>query len=390
MSFLNVNQVNTAGNLPSFTTGANTINFNGSVIGGSSASTMKNRVINGDMRIDQRNNGANTVNGGGTTYFLDRWMTYDASGGSHLAVQQNMNSVTPPPGFTNYLGIKVVSAVSASGTNNFTLTQYIEGYNTSNLAWGSSNAKTVTLSFWVQSSLTGNFAVMMSSENYDAQYVASYTISQANTWTFVSITIPGPTIGAWSTGNSRGIDLRFDLGMGSNFLGTTNNWTSSTIYTFSGATPLVGTLGATLYITGVQLEVGSSATSFDFRHYQQEFALCQRYLTKFTGNDANQGYAGYGSGYTGSTSRSIIFVNLPVAMRTTPTLTKSGANRIIYVSGGAIATTTAGNFGNIQMAVQNGYFTVDVASGTPLTAATIAGFTADNDSNAFLSFSAEL
>ena len=294
MSFLNVNQVNTAGNLPSFTTGANTINFNGSVIGGSSASTMKNRVINGDMRIDQRNNGANTVNGGGTTYFLDRWMTYDASGGSHLAVQQNMNSVTPPPGFTNYLGIKVVSAVSASGTNNFTLTQYIEGYNTSNLAWGSSNAKTVTLSFWVQSSLTGNFAVMMSSENYDAQYVASYTISQANTWTFVSITIPGPTIGAWSTGNSRGIDLRFDLGMGSNFLGTTNNWTSSTIYTFSGATPLVGTLGATLYITGVQFEVGSTATTFDFRHYQQELAMCQRYLPAFnaTGNQQN-GFMGY-------------------------------------------------------------------------------------------------
>ena len=229
--------------------------------------SLRNRIINGAGLIDQRNAGSAVTNGNGTTYFVDRWMVYDGNGGSHFSIGQNLNSVTPPTGFKSYIGIKTTSAVSASATNNFTLTQYIEGYNVNDLTWGTANAKTVSISFWVQSSLTGTFAVMMSSETYDAQYVATYSIPVANTWTYITVTVPGPTIGTWSVTNGRGIDLRFDLGMGSNYAGTAGAWTASNIYTVTGATSVVGTSGATFYITGVQLEVGAQATSFDYRPY---------------------------------------------------------------------------------------------------------------------------
>lgn len=243
---------------------------------------MRNRLINGDMRIDQRNAGASFVATiGGSNYLVDRFLIYDGSGGSHFTVQQNKGGVTPPAGFANYLGIATTSAVSAAAGNNFTLNQYIEGYNVADLNWGSSNAQPVTLSFWVQSSLTGTFAGLLQEDGGTAFYVYTYTISQANTWTFISVTIPGATIGTWNKTNSRGINVRWDLGMGSNFnTASPNAWSSSSGYTVSGAQKVVGTLNATFYITGVQLEKGSYATPFDFRSYGTELALCQRYFCK--------------------------------------------------------------------------------------------------------------
>lgn len=248
----------------------------------------KNRIINGDMRIDQRRVGTSAVAGAGSVYHVDRWLTYDGDGGSHYTIGQNLNSITPPTGFTNYLGIQTTTSYSNSTTTNSTLTQYIEGFNTADLMWGTAYAKTITVSFWVRSSLTGTFAFVLSDENYTANYVNTYTINQANTWEYKTITVDGPkTMGTFTTGNSRGLDLRFDLNMGTNFNATTAGvWQSTPAYSVSGAVKLGANSNATWYLTGVQLEVGKQSTAFDYRPLPVELQLCLRYYEKTFSYDA--------------------------------------------------------------------------------------------------------
>jgi hypothetical protein len=249
----------------------------GSNIGAGNASIMKNRIINGAMVIDQRNAGASTTPASNGLYTLDRW-GISVSLGSKFSIQQNAGSVTPPVGFNNYLGLTSTSAYSVGVGENFAVTQAVEGYNFADLGWGTSNAKTVTLSFQVQSSLTGTFggAILNSAQN--RSYVFSYTISSANTWTYVTTTIAGDTTGTWvGATNGTGAYLFLTVGAGSNVSKTAGSWGAGYYVAPTGATSVVGTNGATFYITGVQLEVGSSATGFEYRQYQQELALCQRY-----------------------------------------------------------------------------------------------------------------
>ena len=239
----------------------------------------KNRIINGAMVIDQRNAGA-SVTPTNSQYTLDR---YDCvlTQASKFTVQQNAGSVTPPIGFTNYLGVTSLSAYSVVAGDTFNIRQQIEGYNIADLAWGTSNAKTVTLSFQVYSSLTGTFGGALANSAGNRSYPFTYTISSANTWTSISVTIAGDTTGTWLTTNGTGLQVRFGLGAGSTFSGTAGSWAGSNYFTAIGATSVVGTNGATFYITGVQLEKGSTATSFDYRPYGTELQLCQRYFQKW-------------------------------------------------------------------------------------------------------------
>ena len=245
-------------------------------LGAGNATRFKNRIINGNMVIDQRNAGA-SVTANNAIYGVDRFV-YSMSQSSKGTSQQNAGSVTPPTGFSNYLGFTSSSAYSITATDVFQITQRIEGFNTADLAWGTANAKTVTLSFQVYSSLTGTFggAIANSAQNYS--YPFSYSIPTANTWTSISVTIAGPTSGTW-IGATSGIGLRvyFSLGTGTTYSGTDGSWAASDYESATGAVSVVGTSGATFYITGVQLEVGSSATGFDFRDITTETALCQRY-----------------------------------------------------------------------------------------------------------------
>jgi hypothetical protein len=240
---------------------------------------MVNRIINGDFRIDQRNAGAaiNPINN--NTFTVDRW-AYAASQSSKFSAQQNQGSVTTPVGFTNYLGFTSSSAYSVTTTDYFFLVHRIEGYNIADLGWGTANAKTVTLSFQVYSSLTGTFGALLSNNGDARTYPFTYTIPVANTWTTISVTITGDTSGTWLTNNGAGINVMFSLGAGSTRQGTAGAWVGSAYYGVSGQTNVVGTNGATFYITGVQLEKGSTATSFDYRPYGTELALCQRYYEK--------------------------------------------------------------------------------------------------------------
>ena len=248
-----------------------------SLNGGPLAGT-RNRIINGDMRIDQRNAGAAVTPTVSGTYTLDRWLV-GLSQASKFSVQFNAGSVTPPTGFTGYLGVTSTSAYSLATGDYFWLDQRIEGLNMSDLSWGTVNAKTVTLSFWVRSSLTGTFGGAV--QNGGARsYPYSYTISAANTWEQKTIQIPGDTTGTWATGTTAGMLVMFGLGVGATASGTAGSWAGANYISATGATSVVGTSGATFYITGVQLEPGSTATPFERRSYGQELALCQRYYEK--------------------------------------------------------------------------------------------------------------
>jgi hypothetical protein len=239
---------------------------------------MKNRIINGAMVIDQRNAGASvaTTTTASYVYTVDRFW-YAVSQSSKFTVQQNAGSVTTPVGFSNYLGCTSTAATSLGAGDYFAIGQFIEGYNIADLGWGTANAKTITLSFWVYSSLTGTFSGALRNAAVNRSYPFTYTISAANTWTQISVTIPGDTSGTWDKTNGLGISVNFSLGMGSSDCGPANAWASANYLSATGATSVVGTNGATFYITGVQLEVGSSATGFEYVNYQTSLDNCQRY-----------------------------------------------------------------------------------------------------------------
>jgi hypothetical protein len=237
--------------------------------------SFRNRIINGAMVIDQRNAGA-SVSATTSAYSVDRWLPY-AGQTSKMTAQQNAGSVTPPAGFVNYLGITSSSAYSVLSSDIFGVFQYIEGYNVADLGWGSANAQPITLSFWVRSSLTGTFGGALRNSAADRSYPFTYTISSANTWEYETITIPGDTSGTWLTTNGVGIRLQFGLGVGSTFSGTAGAWAAGNFISATGAVSVVGTSGATFYVTGVQLEKGSTASPFEYRLYGTELALCQRY-----------------------------------------------------------------------------------------------------------------
>ena len=286
----------------------------------------KNRIINGDMKIDQRNAGASVSNNvTGTQYSLDRWLIY-GNNSSKFTVQRNAGSVTPPAGFSNYLGVTSTAETTVGSGDIYEFIQHIEGFNTADLAWGTANAQTVTLSFWVRSSLTGTFGGALQNSGSTRSYPFSFTISSANTWEYKTITIAGDTTGTWLTNNGTGISLVFSLGMGSTYSSTAGSWQAGLFLSPTGATSVVGTNGATFYITGVQLEKGDTATSFDYRPYGTELALCQRYFEYVTGALRCAAY----DGFIGA------IAPFKVTKRASPTCT--------YVSGGVASAVAFNSF----------------------------------------------
>lgn len=298
------------------------------------SSFLRNRIINGDMRIDQRNAGAASASSYGG-YWLDRWLIGQSTSGK-LIVQQNAGSVTSPVGFTNYFGATSQSAYTVGASDFYQITQAIEGLNISDLAWGTANAKSVTLSFWVRSSLTGTFGGVLGPGGYNYNYPFSYSISAANTWEYKTVTISGPTSGTWLTTNGVGVYLSFGLGAGSTVSGTAGAWAASGYRSATGAVSVVGTNGATFYITGVQLEVGSVATPFERRQYGQELALCQRYYYRITTASITQPLNAVGGMFSSTSGRLQTF--FPVRMRTAPSALEQTGTASDYV----VLANTAG------------------------------------------------
>jgi len=276
-----------------------------------------NRIINGAMVVDQRNAGA-SVTPTATQYALDRWQITVAQA-SKLSIQQ---SSTAPAGFINSTLITSLSAYSVGASDFFDYRQSIEGLNVADFGWGTANAQTVTLSFWVRSSLTGTFGGAVKNNAGNRSYPFTYTISVANTFEQKTVTIAGDTSGTWLTTNGAGLILQIGLGVGSTFSGTAGAWAAANYLSATGATSVVGTNGATFYITGVQLEKGSTATSFDYRPYGTELALCQRY---------------YGKGRSAGIPRSndsvfISYTTFKSEMRAAPTVTTSDSSSVQYTA----------------------------------------------------------
>jgi len=347
------------------------------------SSVMRNRIINGAMVIDQRNAGASvTPSTSIPTYIVDRFIAYQDAA-SKFSVQQDAGAVTPPAGFNDYLGATSLSAYTVTSGQLFILQQQIEGYNVADLNWGTANAKTVTLSFWVRSSLTGTFGGSLRNSAGNRSYPYSYTITSANTWEQKSITITGDTTGTWLVTNGIGISCSWGLGVGSTFSGTAGAWAAGNFFAPTGATSVVGTNGATFYITGVQLEVGTQATSFEYRQYQQELALAQRYFHKVTANTGNN-YMGIGTGVNTGTSTADIICPLPVTMRATPSASFTGD---IYCYDGF----TAPLLSSIS-AVYGGFYSIYIGvahAGGSSAGRGIAFYTRNTAASSF-SFSAEL
>jgi len=344
----------------------------------------KNRIINGAMVIDQRNAGASvTVNSSNNNpNTLDRFAAYNVNGGSGTFTQQQ--STTVPAGFVNSLLTTVGTADTPTGNVGYSMYQRIEGLNISDLNWGTVDASTVTLSFYVRSSITGNFPVLLQNSAYAVYYASLYNIPTANTWTKISITITGPTTGTWLTTNGIGIDVNWGFGAGSGrTAGTTGAWTSNPtsgtiLFNITGATQLIGTSGATFFITGVQLEKGSTATSFDYRPYGTEFNLCQRYYSALPDTGAQNGL---GAGVCLNTSNFYFVAVYPVPMRTAPSFTSTGTFQVIVTTGYTPSSVTLSAAGTTSAAL------VAAISG-PVAAS--GGFIRGGGSACSLNFSAEL
>jgi hypothetical protein len=330
------------------------------------------------MVIDQRNAGASVTPADGA-YTLDRWRA-GASAASKFSVQQ---SSVAPAGFNFSMLCTSLSAYSLGTNDNFEMFQLIEGFNTADLGWGTANAKTVTLSFWVRSSLTGTFGGSLQNSAFNRSYPFSYVINSANTWEQKSITVTGDTAGTWiGATNGTGLVLCIGLGAGSGRSGTAGAWAGSTFYNATGATSVVGTNGATFYITGVQLEVGTQATSFEYRQYTTELALCQRYFQNFGGDDL---YETIGIGNCESTTGCKIYSYFKVSMRTVPTSTSSGTLGVVNSSGGINSFST---IATDRSSTEIGRLDITGASG--LIAGGCTQLATNNDLDARVNFSAEL
>ena len=326
------------------------------------SSVMRNRIINGQMVIDQRNAGASvTINATANTYVMDRWRCRGETSDGVYTCQQVSDA---PAGFKNSAKITVTTAdASVDATKVYGFQQLIEGFNFADLDWGTANAKTVTLSFWVRSSVTGTFGGSLTNGSSNRSYPFTYTISVANTWEQKSVTIAGDTSGTWLSTNGLGVRLNYNIGAGSDLIGTAGAWNSDNDFSATGAVDLINTLNATWYITGVQFEVGTQATSFEYRQYQQEFALCQRYFQRVSAFSA--------SGFNTTTlSGSIAFPQ----MRASPTISASGALEISdwYVANYTQSSGNATISGAGSRVSSNG-IVADLANFTGITAGRLYG-----------------
>jgi hypothetical protein len=308
----------------------------------------KNRIINGAMVIDQRNAGASvTVNSVASNYTVDRWFGYGQVADGVFTVQR---STTAPTGFTNSALFTVTTADSSIGASQvYAFGQKIEGFNVADFGWGTASAQTVTLSFQVRSSVTGTYSVTLFNGAFNRGYTATFSVSAANTFETKTITILGDTSGTWLTDNGVGLTLWFSLGTGSTYTGTAGAWNAGTTYGATGQVNLIGTNGATFYITGVQLEKGSTATSFDYRPYSTELQLAQRYYEQWRSRVAGSQniFILYGTGGNNAVSTTLSWA---VTKRVDPTVVLSNNTNTNITSMSLVPSTNNMTF---QPAVTN-------------------------------------
>jgi hypothetical protein len=281
--------------------------------------SFRNRVINGDFYIDQRNSGAATTPSVDGKSPIDRWKI-NIVGTGRCQVGQNLGAVASPTGFTSYFGMKVTTSNTVAANEYFFVSQVIEGVNTIDWMFGTSNAKTITLSFWVYSSLTGTAGGFVrnsgtSASNYTRSYPFTFSIGSASTWQYTTVTIPGDTTGTWYNGQTDGIEFGINMWNGTTFQSTPGAWAAGNFTGPSGGTiNYAGTLNSFMYISGVQVEQGQVATPWERRLYDVQFAACQRYYEVSVAR-----VGGYNT--SGAYLRGSVYMNTKKRPATSPTFT---------------------------------------------------------------------
>ena len=339
----------------------------------------RNLIINGAMQVAQRGTSAVTATSSGV-FTTDRFKCFQSSGSTGSWTTEQ--STDAPAGFSSSTKATVASTQSFSTGIAWQLVHQIEGNNFISTAWGTSSAKDVTLSFWVKSSVTGAYSVSLHNDGYTKNYVTNYSISSANTWEYKTIVVPGETSGTWLTTNGIGCSLRFNLGCSDSLTGATGSWGSSLFLQGTGAVDWGSNSGATFYLTGVQLEVGSVATPFEHRSYGEELALCQRYYNKCVSGQ----YQSVGLGYYIATTQVRMNISLPVSMRTSPSVESSSGTSDFRIEAGSTDYFNGGwnivadGTQNVMIYATNG------VSGTLQNTGAVSTYT----TTAYIAFDAEL
>jgi hypothetical protein len=342
----------------------------------------RNMIINGGMVIDQRNGGASVTGSSSAARFAaDRFSLFANTTGT-ITIQQVSDA---PDGFANSNKVTCTSAATSdSSATRVQLYHAIEGHNIANLAFGSSSAKAITLSFWVKASNTGTYGGSFTNGVINRAYPYQYTISSANTWEYKTITITGDTSGTWATDNTGGMYLFWSLGVGSNYEGTANQWNGAFDIAPPSSFSLKDNLNATWQVTGVQLEVGDTATPFEHQSYGDTLAKCQRYYYMLA--NGNNKTIPTGSYY--SSTLVALVVSFPVTMRSSPTLdSPTGTNYYgIYANS---TLDTFNNFTAINRIGVNGASLDAYGSGASGTTGH-SGPMKTNNASAYVAFDAEL
>ena len=278
----------------------------------------RNLIINGKADVFQRSLSGSevTCNSGSNSYCMDRWYTRgESSLGVFKLIQQDISS--DGQGAPHALKVSVTTNVTPGSGDVYKIAQRIEGKNIGHLSYGTSNAKTITLSFLVKSSVTGTHSGSLMNSAQNRSYPFTYTISSADTWEQKSITIPGDTGGTWVINTGIGLELNFDMGSGSGKRGSAGSWIGSRAEGATGAVQVISSANATWFITKVQIEVGSKATDFEHRSYGDELAKCQRYYYVLAdGSAAADEYVGNGRAW--SSTQPELTVRWSVVMRSAP------------------------------------------------------------------------
>ena len=338
----------------------------------------RNLIINGAMQVAQRGTSVSAKSGGGY-HTVDRCNLFQNLGAMNLS-----QSTDSPDGFSYSLKHEVSTSATPSSTSIVTYAHAVEGYNVAHLNWGTSSAKAVTVSFWVKSSVTGTYGAWMRNANANRYQPKEFSVSSANTWEQKTLTFTGDTSGTWGTTNGIGINFGIVLAAGSSQQGTADTWQTGPAYTTSNQVNWQGTSGATFYLTGVQLEVGSKATPFEHESYGQTLAKCQRYYyTHVVGSSM----ADVGVGAYYNISLFAFTVRYPVTMRTPPDLeVTTGADYYrIFANGTADTLNAMASAGRATVNTMG----IDTSTGTSGTIGH-GGLISTNNTSAYMAFDAEL
>lgn len=253
----------------------NAKNLNVASLNGGPLAGLRNRIINGDFRIDQRYGGAAvSVNASALFYLCDRWSAGGISAAGVLSIQRISGQLPMAP---YVLRTTTTTAATPSGNQTYNLQQRIEGFNVADLQWGTANAQAISLSFTVRSSLVGQFSGAIQNGAQNRSYPFTFYVATANTPIRVTMTIPGDTTGAWAQDSTCGMLLVFDLGGAGTARSTANSWQGVTAFGVTGSLNLVAIANATLDISEVQVEAGSTPTPFERRPVGMELMFCKRY-----------------------------------------------------------------------------------------------------------------